>query len=75
MISDKIKQIMKAKQVKAIDIAKYLDITPQSLNRKFVKDNWSAHELISVMDFLGCQIVIEYKPDTKVVLSMSDIGK
>ena len=75
MISDKIKQVMRAKHVRAIDVAKYLGITPQSLNRKFAKDNWSAHELISVMDFLGCQIVIEYKPDTKVVLSMSDIGK
>lgn len=76
MVSDKIKQIMKENRTKAIDVAKHLGITPQSLNRKFAKDNWSVQDLISVLDFLGCQLVVEYKPDTKVVLTMDDaVGK
>lgn len=75
MISNKIKQIMKDKHIKAIDVAKYLRITPQSLNRKFTKDCWSAQDLISVLDFMGCNLTIEYKPDTKLVFSMDDIKK
>lgn len=75
MVSDKIKQIMKENHVKAVDVARYLEITPQSLNRKFAKDIWSAHELVSVLDFLECQLVVEYKPDTKVVFTMDDVLK
>lgn len=75
MVSDKIRQIMKDKGVKVNDLANYMGVKPQSVTNKFARDSWSVQDLISVMDFLGCQIVIEYKPDTKVVLSMSDIGK
>lgn len=75
MISNKIKQIMKENHIKAVDVARHLEITPQSLNRKFAKDIWSAQDLISVLDFLGCQLVIEYKPDTKLVFSMDDTKK
>lgn len=75
MISNKIKQIMKENHIKAVDVARHLEITPQSLNRKFAKDIWSTQDLISVLDFLGCQLVIEYKPDTKVVFTMDDIVK
>ncbi len=75
MISNKIKQIMKENHIKAVDVARHLEITPQSLNRKFAKDIWSTQDLISVLDFLGCQLVIEYKPDTKLVFSMDDTKK
>lgn len=75
MISDKIKQIMKDKNIKAVEVAKYLGMRPQNLNTKFTRDSWSTQDLISVLDFLGCQLVIEYKPDTKVVFTMDDITK
>ena len=66
---------MKDKGVKVNDLANYMGVKPQSVTNKFARDSWSIQDFISVMDFLGCQIVIEYKPDTKVVLSMSDIEK
>lgn len=75
MVSDKIKQIMKENHVKAVDVARYLEITPQSLNRKFAKDIWSTQELISVLNFLGCRLSVECKPDTKVVFTMDDVLK
>lgn len=75
MISNKIKQIMKDKHIKAIDVAKHLGITPQSLNRKFTKDNWSVQDLISVLDFMDCNLTIEYKTDTKITFTMDDTGK
>lgn len=75
MISDKIKQIMKEKHIKAVDVAKHIGVTPQSLNRKFVKDIWSTQDLISVLDFLGCDLIIKSKPDTEVKFTMDDISK
>ena len=73
MISDKIKQIMRLKGIKANELAMYMGVKPQSLTNKFARDSWSTQDLISVLDFLGCQLVIEAKPDTKIILSVDDI--
>lgn len=73
MVSDKIKQIMKEKGVKVNQLAEYMGVKPQSVTNKFSRDSWSAQDLISVLDFLGCQLTVEYKPDTKITFTMSDI--
>lgn len=73
MVGDKIKQIMKEKGVKVNQLAEYMGVKPQSVTNKFARDSWSAQDLISVLDFLGCQLLVEYKPDTKLYFSMDDI--
>lgn len=73
MVSDKIKQIMKEKGVRVNQLAEYMGVKPQSVTNKFARDSWSVQDLISVLDFLGCQISVEYKPDTKLFFSMDDI--
>lgn len=73
MVSDKIKQIMKSKGVKVVQLAQYMGVKPQSVTNKFARDSWSVQDLISVLDFLDCQLVIETKPDNKIILSMKDI--
>lgn len=75
MVSDKIRQVMKEKGVKVNELAKYMGVKPQSVTNKFARDSWSAQDLISVFDFLGCQLCVEYKPDTKLVFSMDDAKK
>lgn len=75
MVSDKIKQVMKEKGIKVNQLAEYMGVKPQSVTNKFARDSWSAQDLISVLDFLGCNLVIEYKPDTKIYFSMSDTKK
>lgn len=75
MVSDKIKQIMKLKGVKVNQLAEYMGVKPQSVTNKFSRDSWSVQDLISVMDFLDCQVVIESKPDTKIILSLDDIKR
>lgn len=75
MVSDKIKQIMKEKGIKVNQLAEYMGVKPQSVTNKFSRDSWSAQDLISVLDFLGCQLTVEYKPDTKITFTMSDIRK
>lgn len=73
MVSDKIKQIMKEKGVRVNQLAEYMGVKPQSVTNKFARDSWSVQDLISVLDFLGCQLSVEYKPDTKLFFSMDDI--
>ena len=73
MISDKIKQVMKNKGIKVNQLAEYMGVKPQSITNKFARDSWSVQDLILVLDFLDCQLVIEPKPDNKIVLSMSDV--
>lgn len=75
MVSDKIKQIMKEKGVKVNQLAEYMGVKPQSVTNKFSRDSWSVQDLISVLDFLDCQLTVEYKPDTKITFNMSDIQK
>lgn len=75
MVSDKIKQVMKEKGVKVNQLADYMGVKPQSVTNKFARDSWSAQDLISVFDFLGCRLSVEYKHDTKIVFSMDDIQK
>lgn len=73
MISEKIKSIMREKHITNISLAEHLNITPQSLSNKFYRDSWSAQDLISVLDFLDCQLVIETKPYNKIILTLEDI--
>lgn len=73
MVGDKIKQIMKEKGVRVNQLAEYMGVKPQSVTNKFARDSWSVQDLISVLDFLGCQLSVEYKPDTKLFFSMDDI--
>ena len=75
MISDKIKQVMKDKGVKVNQLAEHMGVKPQSITNKFARDSWSVQDLILVLDFLDCQLVIEPKPDVKILLSMSDVKK
>lgn len=73
MVGDKIKQIMKEKGVRVNQLAEYMGVKPQSVTNKFARDSWSAQDLISVLDFLGCQLSVEYKSDTKILFTMDDI--
>ena len=75
MVSDKIKMILKQKGVMVSQLAEYMNVKPQSVTNKFARDSWSVQDLISVLDFLDCQLVIESKPDTKIMFSLDDVMK
>lgn len=75
MVSDKIKQIMKDKHIKVNQLADYMGVKPQSVTNKFARDSWSTQDLISVLNFLDCDLIIKSKPDTEVKFTMDDILK
>lgn len=75
MVSDKIKQIMKMKKVTNVQLANHLGMLPQSLANKFSRGSISADELIQILDFLECQLIIEPKPDVLIKLTTDDIKR
>jgi transcriptional regulator with XRE-family HTH domain len=73
MITDKIKLIMKNKGVTNIQLANHLNMSPQSLSNKFYRDSFSVQDLIEILDFLECKLVIVPKPNIEIVLSLDDV--
>lgn len=75
MVSQKIKQIMKMKKVTNVQVAEHLRTSPQALANKFSRESLSAEELISILDFLECQIAVEAFPDIIVKFNSNDLKR
>lgn len=75
MVSKKLKQIMKLKKVTNIQLAEHLEMLPQSLANKFSRDSISASELIDMLEFMGCHLIVEVNPDINVKFNKDDIKK
>lgn len=75
MVSQKIKQIMKMKKVTNVQVAEHLRTSPQALANKFSRESLSAEELISILDFLKCQIAVEAFPDIIVKFNSNDLKR
>lgn len=75
MIASKIKSIMKDKHITNVQLAKHLGMSPQSLSNKFYRDSFSSQDLITILDYLDCELVILSKPDMRVILSLDDIKR
>ena len=75
MVSDKIKQKMKMKKVTSVQLAQHLGMLPQSLANIFSRGSISADELIQILDFLECQLIIEPKPDVSIKLTTDDLKR
>lgn len=73
MISQKIKSIMKYKKVTNVNLANHLGMSAQSLSNKFFRDSFSVQDLITILDYLDCKLVILPKPDTEIALTKDDI--
>ena len=73
MVSQKVKQIMRLKKSTNVQVAEHLGTSPQALANKFSRGTLSANELITILDFLGCQIVVEAIPDVIVKFNIDDV--
>jgi ATPase subunit of ABC transporter with duplicated ATPase domains len=66
-------QDKKNKGVTNIQLANHLNMSPQSLSNKFYRDSFSVQDLIEILDFLECKLVIVPKPNIEIVLSLDDV--
>ena len=70
MISEKIKFIMKHKGISNKQLAEYLGISQQSLSNKFYRDSYSIPELVKILNYLDCDLVIKSKPDIDITINI-----
>lgn len=73
MVTSKIKALLALKNKKNVELAKYLEMTPQSLRNKFSRGSFSVEDLIKIANFCDCKVVIEIEENQKIVLDMEDI--
>jgi len=69
MVSQKLRYIMKSKGITNIQVAKYLGMSPQAFSNKLFRDSFSVQDLVTILDFLGCRLIIESEPDISIRLS------
>jgi Bacteriophage CI repressor helix-turn-helix domain. len=72
-VSDKIKALLALKGKKNIDLAEYLDLTPQSMQNKFARGSFSAEDLIKISNYLDCTLAFEIDDTQKIILDSFDI--
>lgn len=72
MFKHKIDEIMKSKNVTKKDLAEHFGISAQSMSNKFSRKSFSAKDLIRILEFLDCKLVIVPKPDTEIILTPKD---
>lgn len=54
-----IKTIMRNKHVTQTEIAKLFGVSPQAVYNKFRRESWNLDEIIKILDYMDCRLVIE----------------
>lgn len=72
-ITNKVKALLAMQNKKNIELAKYLKITPQSLQNKFTRGSFSAEDLIKIAEFTKCKLIIEIDDQQKIIFDKEDI--
>lgn len=72
-ITNKVKALLAMRNKKNIELAKYLKITPQSLQNKFTRGSFSAEDLIKIAEFTKCKLIIEIDDQQKIIFDKEDI--
>jgi transcriptional regulator with XRE-family HTH domain len=73
-ISDKVKALLKLQGKNNKGLAEYLGISDQALSNKFYRDSYSGEDLISIAEFLKCELAF-ITGETKINLTVEDIKK
>ena len=68
MVSEKIKAILSLTGNKQADLAHHLDIAPQSVANKMVRDSWSACDLVKVAGMVGAKLEFVLPDGQQIVI-------
>lgn len=67
-VSNNIKTLLQAKNVKIKNLAEYLGIKEQSLHNKFTRDSFTANELTAIAEFSGVKLAFLLNDDEKILI-------
>lgn len=71
-IADKVKSVLALRGKKNIELAAYMNMTPQSLQNKLNRGSFSADDLIKIATFTECELAFIFG-ESKTVLDSSDL--
>lgn len=72
-VTCKIKALLSLKERKNVELARYLNMTPQSLQNKLNRGSFSAEDLIKISEFTGCTLAFVVDDTQQIVLDKEDI--
>lgn len=72
-VTEKVKALLSIKGKKNIELAKYLGMSPQSLQNKLNRGSFSAEDLIRIADFTGASLAFEVGENQKIILESTDV--
>lgn len=75
MVSEKIKAILSLTGTKQADLAKHLEIAPQSVANKMARDSWSAGDLIKVAEMVGAKLEFVFPDGQQIVIASGAIAQ
>jgi hypothetical protein len=71
-ISNKIRSALSLGNKKQIELSEYLGKSEQTINYKFIKESWTASDLIRVAELTGSKLAYIFPDGTQVVFSVAD---
>lgn len=72
-ITDKVKAAINLSGKSKTQLARYLNISNQSLSNKLSRGSFSAEDLIKIADFTGSTLLFEFEENQKIKLFKDDI--
>lgn len=72
-IANKVKGLLSSNGKDHAGLANALGISNQALSNKFYRDSFSAEDLITVADYVGCELAFLSAGGSKTVLDKTDI--
>lgn len=72
-ITDKVKAAINLSGKSKTELARYLNISNQSLSNKLSRGSFSAEDLIKIADFTGSTLLFEFEENQKIKLFKDDI--
>jgi len=68
--SDKVKALLRLSGKKQTELAAYFGISSQSMNNKMNRDSWSSRDLLTVAEFVGCQLAFVFPDGSRITMDL-----
>lgn len=59
---------------KQVELAEHFGMLRQTMNNKFGRDGWSAHDLIKVAEFCGCKLAYVLPDGQQIEIAENPVG-
>lgn len=58
-VNEVLKKVMKDHDVTQVEIANLFGVSSQAVNNKFKRGTWNADEVVKVLEYMNCRVIIE----------------